>query len=216
MDLSDRRADYLKGSMDVHDLARCPFEQFQTWYAAAEDCELEEPNAFCLATATKDGKPATRIVLLKDFSTKGLVFYTNYESRKAGHIESNPQVSANFLWLPLQRQVNVSGRVERISKAESLKYFLSRPFASQLGAWTSPQSQVISSRGILEAKWEQMKSKFVEGKIPLPDHWGGYRIIPERFEFWQGRSSRLHDRFAYSRIDSDADGSAWTVDRLAP
>lgn len=212
MDLSDRRADYQKGALDVGDLAACPFAQFRDWYAAAEDCELEEPNAFCLATVDAKGQPATRIVLLKGFSEKGLVFYTNYESRKAGDIEANPRVSANFLWLPLQRQVNVAGRVERISKAESLKYFLSRPLASQLGAWTSPQSKVISSRQILEAKWEQMKAKFAEGKIPLPDHWGGYRIVPNRFEFWQGRTSRLHDRFAY-KLEAE---SAWHVERLAP
>jgi pyridoxamine 5'-phosphate oxidase len=212
MDLSDRRADYQRGALDLGDLAASPFEQFRVWYAGAEDCELEEPNAFCLATADASGQPSTRIVLLKDFSEKGLVFYTNYESRKAGEMDANPCVSANFLWLPLQRQVNVAGRVERISKAESLKYFLSRPLASQLGAWTSPQSKVIGSRQMLEAKWEQMKAKFAEGKVPLPDHWGGYRIVPERFEFWQGRPSRLHDRFAYKL----GAGGAWEVERLAP
>jgi pyridoxamine 5'-phosphate oxidase len=212
MDLSDRRADYRKGALEVQDLAACPFEQFQTWYAAAEACELEEPNAFCLATADAAGQPSTRIVLLKDFSAQGFVFYTNYESRKASQIDANPRVAANFLWLPLQRQVNISGRIERISKAESLKYFLSRPFASQLGAWTSPQSKIIASRQILEAKWEQMKAKFSEGKVPLPDHWGGYRIIPERIDFWQGRSGRLHDRFVY-QLNGDAE---WQTERLAP
>ena len=212
MDLSDRRADYRKGALKDQDLAACPFEQFQIWYAAAEACELEEPNAFCLATADAAGQPATRIVLLKDFCAKGFVFYTNYESRKATQIDANPQVAANFLWLPLQRKVNISGRIERISKAESLKYFLSRPFASQLGAWASPQSKIIASRQILEAKWEQMQSKFSEGEVPLPDHWGGYRILPERIEFWQGRSSRLHDRFVY-QLDEEA---GWQTQRLAP
>lgn len=212
MDLSDRRADYAKHSLDTADLAASPFVQFEHWFREAEACELEEPNAFCLATVDPTGQPSTRVVLLKDFSEKGLVFYTNYESRKATELEANPRAAANFLWLPLQRQVNVVGRVERVSKAESLRYFVSRPFASQLGAWTSPQSTVITSRQVLETKWEQMKRKFVEGKVPLPDHWGGYRIVPERFEFWQGRPSRLHDRFAYLR---NTEG-LWETQRLAP
>ena len=159
-----------------------------------------------------NGLPSTRIVLLKDFSDKGLTFYTNYESRKARQIESNPQAAANFLWMPLQRQVNVIGRVERIPQAESLKYFLSRPLDSQLGAWTSPQSQVITSRSILEARHDQMKRKFADGKVPLPDNWGGYRIVPESFEFWQGRPSRLHDRFIYRPSEE----RQWAVERLAP
>ncbi|MGB0792773.1 MAG: pyridoxamine 5'-phosphate oxidase [Opitutales bacterium] len=212
MDLSDRRADYAKHSLDTADLAASPFVQFEHWFREAEACELEEPNAFCLATVDPTGQPSTRVVLLKDFSEKGLVFYTNYESRKATELEANPRAAANFLWLPLQRQVNVVGRVERVSKAESLRYFVSRPFASQLGAWTSPQSTVITSRQVLETKWEQMKRKFVEGKVPLPDHWGGYRIVPERFEFWQGRPSRLHDRFAYLK---NTEG-LWETQRLAP
>jgi pyridoxamine 5'-phosphate oxidase len=212
MDLSDRRADYAKHSLDTADLAASPCAQFEHWFREAEACELEEPNAFCLATVDPTGQPSTRVVLLKDFSEKGLVFYTNYESRKATELEANPRAAANFLWLPLQRQVNVVGRVERVSKAESLRYFVSRPFASQLGAWTSPQSTVITSRQVLETKWEQMKRKFVEGKVPLPDHWGGYRIVPERFEFWQGRPSRLHDRFAYLK---NSEG-LWETQRLAP
>jgi pyridoxamine 5'-phosphate oxidase len=166
----------------------------------------------CLATATPEGQPSTRIVLLKDFSERGLVFYTNYESRKSAEMEANPKAGANFLWLPLQRQVNVVGSVERISTAESLKYFLSRPLGSRLGAWTSPQSQVITSRQILEEKLEQMKRKFVEGEIPLPDNWGGYRLVPESFEFWQGRPSRLHDRFRFQLTAS----GVWEIVRLAP
>jgi pyridoxamine 5'-phosphate oxidase len=212
MDLSDLRQSYTRGSFSETDLRDSPFEQFEKWFREAESCQLEEPNAMCLATADADGQPTTRVVLLKDFSHKGLTFYTNYESRKAGQMEANPKAAANFLWLPLQRQVNVVGRVERISKAESLKYFLSRPFGSQLGAWVSPQSQVITSRSILEAKLDQMKRKFAEGKVPLPDNWGGYRIVPESFEFWQGRPNRLHDRFIYLRA---VDG-AWRAERLAP
>jgi pyridoxamine 5'-phosphate oxidase len=166
----------------------------------------------CLATVRADGQPSTRVVLLKAFSNKGLVFYTNYESRKASELEANPKVAANFLWLPLQRQVNVTGRVERVSKVEALKYFISRPLASRLGAWSSPQSQVITSRQILEAKLDQMKRKFANGEVPLPDHWGGYRIVPETFEFWQGGSGRLHDRFMY-RLD---ESGKWSPERLAP
>jgi len=212
MDLSDLRQSYTKGSFSEADLLESPFAQFEKWFKEAQNAKLEEPNAMCLATADADGQPTTRIVLLKDFSEKGLVFYTNYESRKASELDANPKAGANFLWLPLQRQVNVVGRVERISKAESFKYFLSRPLSSQLGAWTSPQSKVITSRSILETKLEQMKQKFSEGKVPLPDNWGGYRIVPERFEFWQGRPSRLHDRFRYLR---DSEGF-WKTERLAP
>jgi len=212
MDLSDLRQSYTKGRFTEADLLASPFEQFEKWFKEAQHAELEEPNAMCLATSSPDGQPSTRVVLLKGFSEKGLIFYTNYESRKASELEANPKASANFLWLPLQRQVNVTGRVERVSKAESLKYFLSRPFGSQLGAWSSPQSQVITSRSILETKLDQMKRKFAEGKVPLPDHWGGYRIIPDSFEFWQGRASRLHDRFIY-RLQNDG---TWAVERLAP
>jgi pyridoxamine 5'-phosphate oxidase len=210
--LSELRKDYTKDALRAADLAADPFAQFEKWFAQAEACEVDEPNAMCLATVSPEGQPSTRVVLLKAFSDQGLVFYTNYESRKAIEMEANPKVSANFLWLPLQRQINVTGRVERVSKATALKYFLTRPFASRLGAWSSPQSKVIGSRQILEAKLEQMKRKFANGEVPLPDNWGGYRIVPETFEFWQGGSGRLHDRFMYQR---DATGQ-WTTARLAP
>lgn len=212
MDLSELRQSYTKDSFSEEDLLATPFEQFEKWFQQAMDSQLDEPNAMCLATVSEDGLPSTRVVLLKGFSEKGLVFYTNYESSKAMDLEATGRAAANFLWLPLQRQANVTGRVERVSKAESLKYFLSRPLGSQLGAWASPQSKVITSRSLLEAKLDQMKRKFGEGKVPLPDHWGGYRIIPETFEFWQGRPNRLHDRFIY-RIDEKG---AWPTERLAP
>jgi pyridoxamine 5'-phosphate oxidase len=210
--ISDLREDYTKHALRATDLSADPFAQFEQWFQQAEECEVQEPNAMCLATVRADGQPSTRVVLLKAFSNKGLVFYTNYESRKASELEANPKVAANFLWLPLQRQVNVTGRVERVSKVEALKYFISRPLASRLGAWSSPQSQVITSRQILEAKLDQMKRKFADGEVPLPDHWGGYRIVPETFEFWQGGSGRLHDRFMY-RLDV---AGRWTPERLAP
>ncbi|MGB0409132.1 MAG: pyridoxamine 5'-phosphate oxidase [Opitutales bacterium] len=212
MDLSELRQSYTKSSFSEEDLHKSPVTQFEYWFQQALDARLEEPNAMCLATVSEAGQPSTRIVLLKGFSEKGLVFYTNYESRKAGELDTSGKAAANFLWLPLQRQVNVTGRVERISKAASLKYFLSRPLGSQLGAWASPQSKVITSRSLLEAKLDQMKRKFAEGKVPLPDHWGGYRIVPERFEFWQGRPNRLHDRFVYRR----GEDGVWFTERLAP
>ena len=212
MDLSELRQSYTKGRFSESDLLASPFAQFEKWFREAESAQLEEPNAMCLATATAGRQPSTRIVLLKGFSEKGLVFYTNYESRKAGELEANPKAGANFLWLPLQRQINVVGSVERISQEESLEYFLSRPLGSRLGAWTSPQSQVIESRKVLEDRLEAMERRFGEDEVPLPDNWGGYRLVPEVFEFWQGRPNRLHDRF---RFEQDATG-AWKPVRLAP
>ncbi|MGB0257722.1 MAG: pyridoxamine 5'-phosphate oxidase [Coraliomargarita sp.] len=212
MDLSDRRKEYTKHALTRADLLADPIEQFKLWFDQAEELQLDEPNAMCVASVGSGGQPSTRIVLLKGISEGGFVFYTNYESRKASELDANPKVAANFFWLPLQRQVNITGKVERVSKAESLKYFLTRPLGSRLGAWTSPQSKVISSRQILEAKFEQMKRKFADGKVPLPDDWGGYRIVPETIEFWQGGASRLHDRFIYSKNEA----GHWIVERLAP
>ncbi len=188
-----------------------PIRQFQKWYELAISTALPEPNAMSLATVATNGQPSLRTVLLKLYDERGFVFFTNYESRKSQEIGQNPQVALLFPWVALARQVQIRGRAERISTAESLAYFLSRPRGSQIGAWSSPQSQVIRSRSLLESKVAEMKRKFAEGEIPLPDFWGGYRVVPDLIEFWQGRESRLHDRFCYRR---ESDG--WQIDRLAP
>jgi pyridoxamine 5'-phosphate oxidase len=212
MDLAKLREEYRQGELREEDLEDNPMEQFRVWIEQAQETELLEPNAVILATADAEGRPSTRTVLIKAFDERGFVFYTNYESRKARQIAENPQVSLCFLWLPLERQVMVNGRAEKVSKTESLKYFMQRPLSSRIGAWASPQSQVISTRSILEEKFAEMRRRFSEGKVPLPDNWGGYRVIPESIEFWQGRQSRLHDRFRYSRQDDNQ----WQRVRLAP
>ena len=165
-----------------------------------------------LATVGADGRPALRTVLLKGFDERGFVFYTNLESRKARHIDGNASVSLLFPWLTLHRQVAVNGVVERVPTTEALAYFITRPFGSQIGAWASPQSQVVTGRALLEMKWEEAKRKFQEGRVPMPSFWGGFRVVPRDIEFWQGRGNRLHDRFLYTRT---AEG-AWSVARLAP
>ena len=189
-----------------------PIRLFEQWYTAAIETALPEPNAMTLCTVDEGGQPYVRTVLLKLFDREGFVFFTNFESRKARQIDRNPQVAALFPWVALARQVQITGRAERIPTAESLRYFATRPRGSQIGAWSSPQSQVITSRSLLEAKVAEMKQRFAHGEIPLPDFWGGYRIVPSRIEFWQGRESRLHDRFLYTR---EGDGS-WRIERLAP
>jgi pyridoxamine 5'-phosphate oxidase len=186
-------------------------DQFKGWFAQAQAAQLREPNAMILATVDAHGQPFNRTVLLKKLDTRGLVFFTNFESRKARHLSENPRVSVLFLWLELERQVSINGTAERISAAESLSYFATRPLGSRLGAWTSQQSTVIKSRSLLEAKLEEMKRKFADGKIPLPSFWGGYRISPQSYEFWQGRQNRLHDRFLYSKS-----GDNWELERLQP
>ena len=212
MDISNLREEYTQAGLSRDTLNDNPFRQFNLWFKQAQDAELPEPNAMSLATATADGAPSLRTVLLKYFDDNGFVFFTNYKSSKSQEIESNDQVAIMFPWITLERQVIVRGRAEKISTAESLRYFTSRPTGSQLGAWVSHQSSVISGRKILEMKLDEMKRKFKEGKVPLPDFWGGYRIIPEKVEFWQGRPNRLHDRFLYSRQENDL----WHVERLAP
>ncbi|MBZ2169681.1 pyridoxamine 5'-phosphate oxidase [Marinobacter sp. F4216] len=211
MDIGDMRRDFESEGLDREGLEDDPVRQFQHWFEDARRAELLEPNAMSLATTGRDGMPNLRTVLLKYFDPNGFVFYTNYSSRKAHELEENPQAALLFPWIGLNRQVRIQGRVEKVSKAESLRYFASRPRGSQIGAWVSEQSKAIISRGLLEQKVAEMKRKFSAGDVPLPSFWGGYRVRPERVEFWQGRPSRLHDRFEYVR-----DGDGWTIQRLQP
>ena len=212
MDLTNLRAKYTTRGLDIKDLNPNPFLQFELWFKQAMEADLLEPNAFSLATVGNDMMPSIRTVLLKIFDEKGFVFFTNYKSHKAKQIEENPKAAALFAWLDLERQVKIEGSIEKISKTESLKYFLSRPFGSQIGAWVSHQSQVISSRSLLEQKFDEIRRKFVKGEVPFPDFWGGYIIKPTKIEFWQGGQDRLHDRFVYE-LQND---NSWTISRLAP
>lgn len=212
MDLSDFRKEYSSRGLHRADLDADPVGMFARWFAQATELGVYEPNAMTLATITPQGVPSQRTVLLKAFDEKGFAFFTNYSSRKAGHIAANPAVCLLFPWITLERQVIVQGRAEKISTAESLKYFASRPRESQIGAWVSNQSEVITSRKILLLKLDEIKNKFMDGEIPLPSFWGGYRVVPETVEFWQGGPARVHDRFLYTR---QHDGT-WTIDRLSP
>jgi pyridoxamine 5'-phosphate oxidase len=207
----------LRNEYGVHGLRRSdlhtdPIKQFSAWFAAALAAGIRDVNAMTLATATPEGRPSARIVLLKGFDERGFVFFTNHDSEKGVQIEANPYVALVFYWVLLERQVRISGPVERTSREDSAAYFHSRPVGSRLGAWVSRQSEVIDARRILDSRLTEMTERFEDGEIPLPPHWGGYRVNPDRIEFWQGRPNRLHDRFRYSRQE---DG-AWQIDRLAP
>lgn len=213
MDVSDLRKNYRRAALHREDLAADPIVQFRAWFQEAIDCpQVIEPNAMTLATAGADGDVAARTVLLKAFDERGFVFFTNYSSAKARQIAENPRAALLFPWLALERQVTVRGPVEKISLAESLAYFASRPFASRIGAWVSHQSKVITSRRLLEMKFDEMRRKFASGEVPLPDFWGGFRVAPERIEFWQGGADRLHDRFLYTHRPE----GGWTIERLSP
>jgi pyridoxamine 5'-phosphate oxidase len=212
MSIADIRTDYRRARLRRKGLREDPIEQFQIWLNEACTAGLTEPTAMSLATSSREGRCLLRTVLLKGLDARGFVFFTNLESRKARHIQENPYVSLLLPWLPLERQVVVTGQAARISTIESFKYFVSRPRGSQLAAWASRQSSVISSRQVLEMEWDRLKQKFGAGQIPLPSFWGGYRVSPDGIEFWQGGHDRLHDRFQYIRR---TDGR-WCINRLAP
>jgi pyridoxamine 5'-phosphate oxidase len=212
MDIINLRREYSGNGLRRKDLADNPIDQFTHWFKQAQEANLLDPNAMVVASVGEDGQPAARNVLLKGYDHNGFLFYTNLESRKAKQIAHNNKVALLFTWLPLNRQVKIEGRAEKLSTTDSLKYFLSRPKESQWAAWASSQSQKISSRQILEEKFFEMKEKFSKGEVPLPSFWGGYRVKVHKIEFWQGRENRLHDRFVYLL---QTDGT-WTIERLAP
>ena len=211
MTLKDNRREYDYGKLSRDSLNTCPFEQFDAWMQQALDANIVDPTAMCLATVDDSGRPWQRVVLLKGFDESGFVFYTNLSSRKALNINSNSQASIQFSWLQLDRQVIVGGRAERLADAEVVEYFNSRPLSSQLAAWASDQSSPIASRDILESNFKAIEQKFSSSEVPVPDFWGGYRIIPEEFEFWQGGEKRLHDRFCFLLRGDD-----WEISRLSP
>ena len=210
VDLTNLRKEFQQNGINRSELDNDPFKQFSLWFSQAIKVGIVEPSAMSLATADEK-EIGIRTVLLKHFDDKGFVFFTNYVSKKSQQIEVKPQAALLFPWLDLGRQVKIIGGVEKVKTLESIKYFASRPKDSQLGAWASQQSATISSRSLLVSQFESMKNKFSKGKVPLPDFWGGYRVIPESIEFWQGRESRLHDRFIYQRSE---DG--WNINRLSP
>jgi pyridoxamine 5'-phosphate oxidase len=213
MDLQHLRQEYTREPIDVDSVDPCPFKQFESWFAEATDAKIVEPNAMVVASVGPDRQPTQRTVLLKTFDRQGFVFFTNYQSRKALQIAVNPHVSLLFPWYALQRQVEVNGVADKVSAAESLKYFAVRPRGSQLGAWVSQQSSVVSNRSLLKNKLAELKEKFAAGSVPMPPAWGGFRVRPQRIEFWQGGKDRLHDRIEYRSI---ADSDSWQRQRLAP
>ena len=212
MALADLRKDYDLAGLLEKDLARDPFRQFEKWFQEAQAAKLAEPNAMICSLATRDGKPSSRVILLKGLDGRGFVFYTNYESRKGRELAENPRASLLFPWLALERQVIVEGTVGKVPPEEAAAYFHSRPRANQLGAWASQQSSIVTSRTVLEESLKQLEQKYAGQEVPMPPHWGGYRVVPETVEFWQGRRSRLHDRLRYRR----GPAGEWIIERLSP
>jgi len=206
------RYEHIGKGLRRSDLNPDPIKQFANWFTTAIETGISDVNAMSLATAGQDAKPSVRIVLLKSFDEDGFVFFTNYESEKGKQLEANPYAALGFYWIELDRQIRISGKVDKTSRKESQTYFHSRPVGSQLSAWASRQSAVLDGRRVLDARMEEMNERFADKRVPLPPHWGGYRLKPDNMEFWQGRSNRLHDRFRYTR---QSDGS-WLIERLAP
>ncbi len=213
MSIADIRREYSRARLDEADLSHDPFVEFARWFAEAEEAHVKDANAMTLATATADGVPSARIVLLKAFDQRGFVFFTDYRSRKGAELEGNPRAALVFYWSELDRQVRITGGVALASHEESERYFRSRPRGSRLGAWASHQSRVIPARAALESDLHDAEARFGEGDIPLPPYWGGYRVVPDTIEFWQGRESRLHDRIRYVREPA---GGGWRIERLSP
>ncbi len=211
MSIASIRKDYQMRSLSEHEVSTDPFIQFTQWWDEAVQSEILEVNAMTLSTIKPDGRPSARIVLLKGFDQQGFVFYTNYESDKGKQLQQNPYASLVFFWKELERQVRIEGCCTRTSDQESSNYFRSRPLGSRLGAWASPQSRVIPNRELLQQNLEELTARYPEDDIPRPPHWGGFRLVPDRIEFWQGRSNRLHDRILYEKSEA-----SWRISRLAP
>jgi pyridoxamine 5'-phosphate oxidase len=213
-DLGNLRLDYAQASLNEAEVSTDPFEQFSRWFEQAQKAQVPEPNAMTLATVYND-KPSARIVLLKGID-KGFCFYSNFESRKGQEMAANPHAALVFLWHSLERQIRIEGMVEKVEEAIADAYYASRPISSQLGAWVSPQSRVIGSREVLEERENELSKQFAGTPLKRPPHWGGYRIVPEMLEFWQGRTSRLHDRLRYTKTTKTTSASGWKIERLAP